>query len=426
MAASTSSSDSLFAFPKNFPINTTACEEMFSTNLSLEMEGKSLNLVMEQPMDFDSLEKNHFDVLKFFIDHNGSFRYMKLLNGPIYPTLVKDFWIRSKVKTVEDYNKELDAKKKEKLENKDKTPQELGLRVVEETEVHSVVCGFEVILTASNLAKVLSIPNEGTYHTYSQSEAKNSEFLVNMTKLCYAKGKSCESNKVGDLKPIQRVLAKIVLGSIFPRSGSSDQLSWDHRHFVYFLTRKFNLNWAKYIFNHLCKAVNAIQKKTKPNVHVIYPRILSEIFYQCGVIDVIKATGHDNLIREIRASTISAHTLSNMNLLAGKEMIPSDPFELLSHSEDSIIKRHKIDIPILSNGIVNQYVLLLESQGEGLVIEEEGLKKKSKRLVKIKNEKNEAARTDKKGRTQVKTDESSREMIQEEESDIDDEPISFR
>src|SRR6266487_654272 len=180
MEASTSSSDSLFAFPKNFPINITACEEMFSADLSLEMEGKSLNLIMEQPVDFDSLEKNHFDVLKFFIDHNGSFRYMKLLNGPIYSTLVKDFWIRSRVKTVEDYNRELDAKKKEKLENKDKTPQELGLRVVEETEVHYVVCGFEVILTASNLPKVLSIPNEGIYYTFSHNEAKNSVFLKTM------------------------------------------------------------------------------------------------------------------------------------------------------------------------------------------------------------------------------------------------------
>ena len=134
MAASTSSSDSLFAFSKNFPINTTACEEMFSTDLSLEMEGKSLNLVMEQPVDFDSLEKNHFEVLKFFIDHNGSFRYMKLLNGPIYPTLVKDFWIRSKVKTVEDYDKELAARREEKVENEDKTPEELGLRIIEEAE----------------------------------------------------------------------------------------------------------------------------------------------------------------------------------------------------------------------------------------------------------------------------------------------------
>src|SRR6266487_6003254 len=222
-STSTSTSDSLFTFPKNFPINTTACKEMFSTDLSLKMKGKSLNLVMEQPVDFDNLGKNHFDVLKFFIDHDGSFRYMKLLNGPIYHTLVKDFWIRSKVKTVEDYNKELDAKKKEKSENKDKTPQELGLRVVEETEVHSVVCSFEVILIASNLAKVLSIPNEGFYYTCSQNEANKSVFLKTISRQCYDKGKSCESNRIGDLKPTQRVLAKIILNSIFPGSENSDQ-----------------------------------------------------------------------------------------------------------------------------------------------------------------------------------------------------------
>src|SRR6266487_4054040 len=116
-STSTSASDSLFTFLKNFPINTTACEEMFSTDLSLKIEGKSLNLVMEQPVDFDSLDKNHFDVLKFFTNQKGSFRYMKLLNGPIYPTLVKDFWIKSKVKTVEDYDKELAARRKEKAEN---------------------------------------------------------------------------------------------------------------------------------------------------------------------------------------------------------------------------------------------------------------------------------------------------------------------
>src|SRR6266496_1128828 len=121
-STSTSVSDSSFTFPKDFPINTITCKEMFSTDLSLKMEGKSLNLVMEQPVDFDSLEKNQFDVLKFFSHHKGSFRYMNLLNGPIYPSLVKDFWIRNKVKTVEDYVKELDARRKEKVENEDKTP----------------------------------------------------------------------------------------------------------------------------------------------------------------------------------------------------------------------------------------------------------------------------------------------------------------
>ncbi|PNY16934.1 hypothetical protein L195_g013665 [Trifolium pratense] len=385
-STSTSDSDSSFTFPKNFPINTAACKEMFSTDLSLKMEGKSLNLVMEQPVDFDSLEKNHFDVLKFFSNHKGSFRYMNLLNGPIYPTLVKDFWIRSKVKTVEDYDKELDARREEKAGNEVKTPQELGLRIVEETEVHSVVCGFEVILTASNLAKVLSIPNEGFYYTCSHNEAKKSVFLKTISRQCYDKRKSCESNRIGDLKPTQRVLAKIILNSIFPGSENSDQLSWDHKHFVYFLTRKYDINWAKYIFDHLCKAVINTQNQAKTNMPVIYPRLLSEIFYQCGVIDIIKAAGHDCLVREIRASTISVHTLSHMNLVSEHEVKTSDPLVPQSHSEPSMVKKWNIDIPTVSSGIVNQYIQLLDNLGEEFEIEKEELKKKRRRPDEAANE----------------------------------------
>src|SRR6266487_1493436 len=403
METSTSSTSSAsFLFPRDLAVNIINCSEFFSKERSLDMKGKSLNLVMEQPVDFESLKINQHNVEKFFSDQNGGGRYIKILNGPIYPTLVKDFWVRSKVVTLEDYNKEVGVLRNSKPENKDKTPAELGLREVKEEEIRSVVCGFEVILTQSNLASILQIPNEGKFNAFSAVEAKNTGCLSDMTNMCYEEGKTCESNKSGDLKTTQKLLARILLGSIFPRSGSSDQLLWDHRYFIYYLTKGYQLNWAKYIFNHLCKAVNATQKQSKPNIHVIYPRILSEIFYQCGVIDVIKATGHDNLIREIRASTISAHTLSNMNLLAGKEMKFSDSLELQPHSEASMVKRYKIDIPTISNGFVNQYIQLLESQGEGLEIEEEGLKKKRKRLVKIKMEKSEAARAEGKGKIKPK------------------------
>jgi hypothetical protein len=152
MAASTSST---FSFPKDIPINTINCTEMFNKEKSLDMKDKSFNMVMEQPVDFESLRLNKHDVEGFFIDQDGGYRYMKLLNGPIYPTLVKDFWIRSKVVTVEEYDKELDALRNSKPENKDKTPAELGLREVKEDEIRSVVCGFEVILNQSNLENVL-------------------------------------------------------------------------------------------------------------------------------------------------------------------------------------------------------------------------------------------------------------------------------
>ena len=101
---------------------------------------------------------------------------MGVLNGPIYPTLVKDFWLRSKVFTVKDYIEELTSLRNAKPENKNKTSVELGLREVKEDEVRSVVCGFEVVLTQSNPARMLYIPNEGKFHAYNATEAKSTGF----------------------------------------------------------------------------------------------------------------------------------------------------------------------------------------------------------------------------------------------------------
>src|SRR6266487_2485955 len=105
---------------------------MFSKEKSLNIKDKTFNMVMEQPVDFESLRLNKHDVESYFIDQDGGLRYMKLLNGPIYPTLVKDFWIKSKLMIVEDHDKEFTALRNSKPENKDKTPAELGLREVKE------------------------------------------------------------------------------------------------------------------------------------------------------------------------------------------------------------------------------------------------------------------------------------------------------
>src|SRR6266487_6863674 len=67
MAASTSSaSTTAFLFPKDLAVNIINCSELFSREKSLEMKGKSLNLVMEQPVDFESLRLNQHDMEKFF------------------------------------------------------------------------------------------------------------------------------------------------------------------------------------------------------------------------------------------------------------------------------------------------------------------------------------------------------------------------
>ncbi|GAU18477.1 hypothetical protein TSUD_366600 [Trifolium subterraneum] len=67
-----------------------------------------------------------------------------------------------------------------------------------------------------------------------------------------------------------------------------------------------------------------------------------------------------------------------------------------------MVEKFKIDIPAVSNGIVNQYIQLLENEGEEFEIEKEELKKKRKRLVKAKVEKSEATKVEAKGKTKNK------------------------
>jgi hypothetical protein len=157
---------------------------------------------------------------------------------------------------------------------------------------------------------------------------------------------------------------------------------------------------------------------------VVYPRILSELFYQCGVIDVIKAVGQENLLREIRASAISVNTLSNMHFLPGQVLIMSEPLEQLPHSGHSLVSRLKINLPSVTGGIVNQYIQLLENQGEAYEIEEEELKKKKrKRLVKAV-EKSTTAKVESKGKVRTKAGSSKCVVIVDDAEDEDDnEPL---
>ncbi|MCI64005.1 hypothetical protein A2U01_0085262, partial [Trifolium medium] len=54
-----------------------------------------------------------------------------------------------------------------------------------------------------------------------------------------------------------------MFGSFCPREGGADQLSWDHRHFIYFLSVGRKMNLAAYIFNHLCKSIRSAQNPLK-------------------------------------------------------------------------------------------------------------------------------------------------------------------
>jgi hypothetical protein len=96
---------------------------------------------MEQPVDFESLKVNNFD-LKGYFEAQGWMDYFDMLNGDIYPTLVNDFWLRAEVFDSEEARNELQEKiAEDPLNNKGKSRSELGLESFTSTVIKSSVMG---------------------------------------------------------------------------------------------------------------------------------------------------------------------------------------------------------------------------------------------------------------------------------------------
>jgi len=216
------SSSSQLRFLEDIPINIYA-EDSYLKDATMDLRCEDINLVMEKPVDFEALKVNGHDYKKFFVEQ-GLEHYFDMLNGPIYSNLVYDFWRKSEVVTLVDANAELQRViDQNPMENKGKSRVELGLRKFTETEIRSSIGGFPVILTRSNLAKMMELPNSGIVRLYTAASGRKSVYLNDMARL-YFKNQTM-SNRVGHLNDREKVLAKIVFSSILPRDTGNDSLN---------------------------------------------------------------------------------------------------------------------------------------------------------------------------------------------------------
>jgi hypothetical protein len=63
---------------------------------TMDIPWKSLIVQIESPVDFASLKKYKVD-MEGLVDTQKLSEYFKMLNGPTYVNLVKDFWLRAEV-----------------------------------------------------------------------------------------------------------------------------------------------------------------------------------------------------------------------------------------------------------------------------------------------------------------------------------------
>ncbi|MCI17884.1 hypothetical protein A2U01_0039035, partial [Trifolium medium] len=165
MESGSSSHSSILVVFSKLPINTNT-QKHFANNVTIEIPYEKLDLVLEQPVDFESLRANGFDVKKLFQDQ-GWLGYFDILNGPVYDIF-----------TQEDADKEYNNKVAENPDkNRGKSRAELGLREFTETVIRSGCTGYEVVITQTTIAELLRIPNKGIFKTFTPSSGRKSELV---------------------------------------------------------------------------------------------------------------------------------------------------------------------------------------------------------------------------------------------------------
>ena len=127
-----------------------------------------------------------------------------------------------------------------------------------------------------------------------------------------------------------------------PKGGGTYTLSLEHIVFLFFLVTFEKVNLARYILNHM---VWALKERQQDNIrYTPYGRLLSEIFYQGGLLSVLKSTGvvSDEHLGTMTGKIFHGRTLRYMTLVNKYDKLRTDL------NESQVVSDMMIDFPPIS------------------------------------------------------------------------------
>ena len=142
----------------------------------------SLEVLCKLIIDFESMKENGYDLTPN-MEFQGWTRYFNHLLGPVFPKLVKEFWIHSSTSN---------------------------------HQVTSYVMGKKIAISEDLIVRLIG-HNDGGIHC-SDMEEKCSD-LTTISREIFTSGQP--SNKIKDLKDYFKIWAKIILGCINHRKPTS-------------------------------------------------------------------------------------------------------------------------------------------------------------------------------------------------------------
>jgi len=169
--------------------------------------------------------------------------------------------------------------------------------------------GIPITIIEDIIKKASRCTNEGKFQW---NIGKKSSWKKTCAELLHKDG---PSNNYCDMQKEHKVLPKLMIDCFLQKGGGTDTISIDHKVFLYFLVTFEKVNLPRYMFHHMIWALKESHKNDRRQVP--YGRLLSEIFYQGGLISKLKKTGvvSDKDLGTMTGKIINGRTLRYMNIV---------------------------------------------------------------------------------------------------------------
>lgn len=247
-------------------------------------------------VDFRSLADNGFD-FQDIVRFQGWEKYFDRLIGPVFPTLIKEFWIHASA-----YPK----------------------------VVISSVMGTKFMITEQLIKQLIGYEHEDVH--YNPAARRNMDEISAEVFIF-----GVHSNKIKDLKPHYKIWAKIFLGCIFHRNvtNSPDYINNKQIYLLYCIGTGIRVDLPHVLFDHLCTHVKETREdgKNKSRTWIAMGRLLSDILTESGLVDHLAEAGQAEILKSTVGKSLDGKSLFRLKLI---DEVKAEPEDI---SQESVKKR---------------------------------------------------------------------------------------
>src|SRR4051812_41458627 len=260
---------------------------------------EELEVLCESAVNINNLKANGFKCDARVFEQGWS-KYLDRLVGPIYPELVKDFWVHATVTS---------------------------------TAIISFVLGHEVVITEKLIRRLYNLNDEegwaGLQHATVDWSKVEQQISVAF---------GIDSHNTGTLRPFYQVWAEIILGSLHHRKKmlSSSYSSPDHKYTLFCIGKKIEINISHILFENLKTSIFESREDERakyphiPRTTIPFGRMISDILIESKVLDSIRKLNASHFLGVVQGPIFNGVDLFRLELIKNVPFVCTSFPDILS------------------------------------------------------------------------------------------------